>query len=325
MPGRKQGEYSQAARVIRMLDLLRGRRAPMLLEELATRFEVTPRQVRRDLHALEEAGHPLDASTVDGRSAVRLDQREVAPVRLTLRERFALMSARRVFDVIEGTPFAGDLASVMEKVAATLDTNETDASGPSSSRIAYVPDGGKKSFKRHANVLDELLTGVLRDVVIEATYRSASGNVRRGAFEPWGIAFYRQGLYVVGRWQAEETPRVLALERFASAKRVRGAHFVVPKTFSLESFFQGSFGIWVGGAKTKVEVEFSPAVAHVARARVWHKSQRIAPMKNGGVRVTFEVSDTPELVSWVLAWGNEVTVRAPKELAERVRGARAHR
>lgn len=114
-----------------------------------------------------------------------------------------------------------------------------------------------------------------------------------------------------------------ALERFTSATRLRGETFEVPASFSVESFFQGSFGIWVGGAKTKVEVEFSHAVAHVAKTRVWHKSQRIAPMKTGGVRVTFEVSDTPELVSWVLAWGSEVTVRAPKELAERVRGARA--
>src|SRR5688500_8147427 len=99
-----------------MLDQLRGRRAGVLLSELVDDFQVTERQVRRDLLALDEAGHLVEIFVRDGRSAVRLIEKSYREVVVSRRERYALLAVRRVFDALRDTPFYEDVESVYEKL-----------------------------------------------------------------------------------------------------------------------------------------------------------------------------------------------------------------
>jgi DNA-binding transcriptional ArsR family regulator len=95
-----------------MLDRLRGRRRGVLIADLASEFEVTQRQVRNDLVALEEAGYTLEYGRQENRSTVILVEASSRAVPLTRRERYTLLAVRSMFDVLRDTPFYEDVASV---------------------------------------------------------------------------------------------------------------------------------------------------------------------------------------------------------------------
>jgi predicted DNA-binding transcriptional regulator YafY len=116
--GRRSGAYAQTARVFQLLELLLGRRRPTPLDALAEDLGVSPRQVRRDLEALAEGGHPTETIALhDRRVGVVLLDPKPRSVSLSNRERYALLAARGVFDVLSGTTLREDLEAVCRKVA----------------------------------------------------------------------------------------------------------------------------------------------------------------------------------------------------------------
>src|SRR5688500_10085396 len=100
MAGRKQGSYSQAMRLLRLLAFLQAQHYGCTIAQLAAEFGVTERQIRRDLDALEAAGHPTEV-VANGERRRRVVGKPRGIV-LTTREKYALLAARRVFDVLEG-------------------------------------------------------------------------------------------------------------------------------------------------------------------------------------------------------------------------------
>jgi predicted DNA-binding transcriptional regulator YafY len=52
-----------------------------------------------------------------------------------------------------------------------------------------------------------------------------------------------------------------------------------------------------------VVIEFSKAKAHLVAARVWHPTQRLEPLADGRVRLSFSCTNLAPVVSWVLEWG----------------------
>jgi predicted DNA-binding transcriptional regulator YafY len=321
--GRRRGAYAQTERVLELLATLRARRAPVRLDALAGELGVSVKQLRRDLSMLAASGHRPELVRIEGRSAVRLARGKSESIPLTLRERFALLAIRDVFASLEGTPLAEDAMSIFRKVAATLPDDlarDLTSLGP---RFLYIPDGGIKSYAKHADVVDELLTGALHRQTVEARYTPAHGKKIGGGFEPWGVALYRNGLYAVGRWEAETGPRVFAVERFTAASRRRRARFEVPADFSLTAFFAGAFGVFPGGKPERVVLEFDRAVAPIALARRYHASQVTKRLRDGGVRMELELAVTPEVVSWVVGWGPMVRVVEPPVLLDAV--SRDHR
>jgi predicted DNA-binding transcriptional regulator YafY len=322
-PGRRTGTYTQTERVLELLATLRARRAPVRLDTLAEEVSVSVKQLRRDLAMLAASGHRPELVRVEGRSAVRLSRGKSETITLTLRERFALLAMRDVFASLEGTPLAEDARSVFDKVAATLpDELARDLAGLGP-RFLYLPDGGIKSYAKHADVVDELLTGALHRQTVDARYTPAHGKKLAGGFDPWGVALYRNGLYAIGRWEHEASPRVFAVERFTSAARRRRSRFEVPAGFSLATFFGGAFGVFPGGQPERVVLEFDAAVAPIVLARRYHASQDAKRLRDGRVRMELYLAITPEFAAWVVGWGPMVDVLSPASLREQVR--REHR
>jgi proteasome accessory factor B len=304
--------------VLELLARLQARRTPALLAPLAADLGISEKQLRRDLAVLDAAGHTVSRTRVEGRAAVRLLRGRSEAVTLTLRERFALLAMRDVLATLEGTPLAEDADSIFRKIAASLPDDaalELRTLGP---RFRYLPDGGVKGYEAHADVVDALLTGALRRQPVEARYRRATGTVEAARLEPWGVALYRNGLYVVGRWGEDAAARVFAVERFVTATRTRTGRFEVPADFTIAAFFAGAFGVFAGGEVRPITLEFAAGVRRLVEARRYHPSQCNTRLPGGRTRVALTLAVTPEVVSWLVGWGPMVRVVSPADLAESV-------
>ena len=54
-------------------------------------------------------------------------------------------------------------------------------------------------------------------------------------------------------------------------------------------------------------------IKHV-RERIWHPSQKIQELADGGLELTLQLSSLHEIEPWVLSWGEHVRVVGPAEL-----------
>ena len=322
--GRKSQKYSQTVRVLRALDILRSRRFGIGLAEVAERLEVSERQVRRDLKVLEEAGHAIERSLHERRSWLRLDAGEQSGIRLTCRERFALLAMRSTFDMLRGTPLHEDAASIHDKILGLLSTRDQEAVADLGDRFLHRTSDGVKDFAGKDDVLDGLLTGILTRRRVDADYRPRFEPAIRGRLEAYTLILYRNGLYILGHFvdADADAPReigVYAVERFAAAEFVRGDAFTLPADFSPTDHIASSFGIFAGDGRRRVVADFRSEIADLIAARTWHPSQQLEPLEDGGVRLSMDVSDMSQVGHWLIGWGPWVTVREPPELVERVK------
>jgi predicted DNA-binding transcriptional regulator YafY len=95
--------------------------------------------------------------------------------------------------------------------------------------------------------------------------------------------------------------------------------FQLPKSFDVNDYFQGEFGIWKSATKHKVVIEFDAKAAEYVRARKVHATQRLQSTPGGGIRLTMTVGNLNQVASWVLEWGARARAVEPPELVERVR------
>lgn len=310
--------------MLKMIDEIKACRYGMAYCELADRFDVDVRTVRRDLDALEQAGVLFDRTVEDDqRVRVKIADQGKAQLRLSVRECYTLLAARGLLEVFDGSPFAEDMRSVFSKVAGALPRNQRADLEDLRDRFRFIPDGGLKTYPKHGQITEMLMHAVIQQHAVGFAYQAPKKKPRTGVLEPYAMVQFRLGLYVVGRRRylgGDEEPavRVFAVERFRSVEPRRADSFEVPEDFELHRFFRGAFGLHHGDAEQRVVIDFDRSVASYVSARVYQEGQNVRLRENGRMRLEFSATDLTEVVPFVLQWGEHATVIEPLELKEMV-------
>ena len=63
-----------------------------------------------------------------------------------------------------------------------------------------------------------------------------------------------------------------------------------------------------------MRLRFAAAAARRVRESVWHSSQKLQDLPDGGCLLTLCVGGIREIKTWVMGWGADVEVLAPEEL-----------
>ena len=95
--------------------------------------------------------------------------------------------------------------------------------------------------------------------------------------------------------------------------RVTDDHFKIPNTFSFENYVHHSFKV-MQDELYGVIIRVSPAWARYVGEKIWHESQRIQKLIDGGIEISFKVAGLSEICQWVLSMGPEAVVVEPTEL-----------
>jgi predicted DNA-binding transcriptional regulator YafY len=81
---------------------------------------------------------------------------------------------------------------------------------------------------------------------------------------------------------------------------------------------ENSFGIFQGNKDIPVLLRFSPFRARWIREQLWHPTQTIKDLPDGGLELSFPVSDFREVKMKILQFGADVEVVEPAALREEV-------
>lgn len=133
------------------------------------------------------------------------------------------------------------------------------------------------------------------------------------------LAIIQRGLivYVYCRFFDYEDGRLIALHRIQAAT-VREEKTNIPAHFSIDEII-GSGALGFGeGTLIKLEALFSREVGEHMQETPLSAGQVVIPQEDGRLRITATVTDTPQLLWWLLSLGEGVEVVKPKALRKSI-------
>ena len=187
--------------------------------------------------------------------------------------------------------------------------------GAAALRLAPVDRSGPAA----ADALPQLTAAIRERRPVEIDYASLSSGTRRWrAVEPWQVVQRGEAWYLVALDRTANEPRVFRLDRVAGVRGLPG-RVTVPADFDVERFFAGSWRAFRGDGDHGVHLVFAARLAPLLVGARHADDEKVKVLRDGRVDYRVRVNALEELARWVAGFGGGVDVKAPAELAERVR------
>jgi predicted DNA-binding transcriptional regulator YafY len=208
----------------------------------------------------------------------------------------------------------------LEKNHAALPSEKT----PSPQHFASFRSGSI-DYTPHQDTIRTLIEAMDNRKICKITYKSIMASRAKTLFiKPLKIFSHKDSVYVhaclarkPGKpYREPEFDPLLAIHRIKKVE-LTDRRFEFPKNYDFENTFKQNFGVIKEDA-FEVEVEFTGWAARYVAERIWSPDQKVHK-KNGTTKLTFSASSEPELISWVLSFGEEARLKKPDSLAAEIR------
>jgi len=238
-------------------------------------------------------------------------------VELTEAELVSVFIGQKALAQYKGTPFEAPLRSALEKLTSNLAGRLTMAWSDLDALVSF------KSFEiTPVDITTFQVTSeaVRKSQELTFDYKKLdSTKYEKRGLRPYHLACVQDQWYVIGHCLKRDALRTFVLARMKNA--VLGtATFVRPAEFSIEKHLKDSFGVFSAKGSHAVRLKFDPFAGQLVRERIWHPSQKIQELADGGLEFTLQLSSLHEIEPWVLSWGEHAKVLGPAELKKRVTG-----
>lgn len=280
-------------------------------------FEVSRKTIVRDItYMREQLDLPIEFDPQINAYRYTHPVNSFPAVQVTEGELMALLVARRAVEQYKGTPFHRQLEIAFDKLTGGLKDRISFSPADELSSVSFKNMGlGKADL----GVFNALSTAVLKQLEVEFAYRKpGDARATRRRVQPYHLS-HRQNLwYLVGHDIERKALRTFALPRIADVRATKTT-FSRPQDFSPEKFFSNALGVLGGSGNFQVKIRFAAKVADRVRERVWHDTQTLLDLPEGGIELTMKLGALPEVESWILSWGSDAEVIAPLELRKCIR------
>jgi proteasome accessory factor B len=323
----------QIVRVLGILRILLDGGRPSV-RDLARRFGVRRETIYRDLRTLEQLGYPLvgdEDGRIDGHPQLdRTIRQAPPPILLTPREATGLAWAVRRAG--PRSPFSSDAYVALRKLESLMPKGAGEVSR--GLWVALHASEAEPAVRPPANVVLTLIEAILGCRRCRLEYPTLErARPRSVLFDPYRLRVVQGVLYCLGRVpeseEAVSTPVVPLIQQLPetaaghplavlAVHRIRDVEptaeqFTRDPSLDLDHYEGESFGVMWDTPRTVV-IRFGPGQAPYVRERVWHPSQTLRELEDGGLELTFRAGGQPEIVRWILGWGDGAEVVAPADL-----------
>jgi proteasome accessory factor C len=304
--------HDQVARMLALVPYLRSK-SGIDIDQVATNFGVTSRQIMKDLNVLWFCGLPnaVSGDMIDidmdaaGEGVVRLSNADylTRPLRLTPSEAVALIVALRTLRESSG----GDEREVVDRALSKLEKVAGDAAVPASGVDVHI-DPVDATVKR--DVEGALRAG--RRLHIEYYVPSRDETTERDV-DPIRLAVVAGHTYLEGWCYRADDVRLFRLDRIVKLM-VSDEPIDLPADARPRDLSEGLFRPSPDDPVATVLLE--PAAAWVAD---YYPVESVTERPGGRIEVTLRFSDEHWLRRLVMRLGGMAQIRYPARLAEAVR------
>jgi predicted DNA-binding transcriptional regulator YafY len=297
--------------IIREMDRLDG----VDLYELAQRHGTNVRTIRRDFEAIEAVGLPL-AEEQDGRRK---------KWRIAFRDKLSKLSD--LFDVshylalrvaMDGTVAkSSSLFATLEDLADKIE----DQIGSAEREQLRAIGAAFYTYEKHTyrgttpDVFWPLVGAIAACRFCKVVYRAprVKSEDKEIKILPLRMFSYQQAVYLHAFVPKHGEVIALNLQRLRDLK-VLEEKGKPPASYHPEHWEANAFGVFAGRNMVSYRLCFSPEIAPYIRERIWHPSQQLKELPDGGVELRFKCGESYEVTAWVASWRTAVAVVEPASL-----------
>jgi len=323
---RRRPTYGAATRLARIVHSVLSQPTGRSFTGIQTELGISQRTLLRYIAAckrdlVDSSGRPLlEVARYGERAVLRRANFTDAPESTVFQVLF-LYFALTVFQFLDGTVIREGIEDLWERFRKVVPAVQRAWLADFSRKFYSIPYA-VKDYRAFDELLDTIVTCLVYQHRMRIDYGGVYGDSKVHEFEPYTLAMFRGGLYLIGRSQRARTMLTLAVERIRSAEKL-AEKFAYPESYSPEKYTDGAFGI-MEGAVTGVELHIlNPETVTYLKSRRLHRTQRFVDRRDGTAILSMTVRGTEELRNWILGFGPWIKVLKPKSLRDEVAGLQA--
>lgn len=300
-------------RLLKIWILLLNNPSGYTAKELAGKFDVNERTIYRDFITL---GLDLAVPVYDDNKRWKIDDSHfLPPIRFTLPEALNIFLAARLM-LNYSHRYDPNVDATFTKLSAVLPQALAEQVHKTMDWMQKLPKDEK-----HIRILATVSEAWISQRQLKITYRSlVAQKAMERIIEPYYIEPAAPGhaSYVIGYCHLKDALRIFKIERIETAE-VTSETYVIPPDFDANEYLGSSWGIVVEEEVKTVRLRIeSQDIMRIMGETIWHPSQVLEKQKDGSMIMTLKVTDTYELLSWILGWGEKMEVLEPPEIREAV-------
>lgn len=285
--------------------------------KIADELEVSTKTIQRDIDFMRDRlGLPIEYDPLHVGYYYTEEVASFPSIEVSEGEVAALFVAQKALAQYKGTPFERPLRSAFRKIADSLKDRVSFSWSDLEDAISFHSAGASVA---DLELFEKVSQAVLRSVELAFEYRKLnSKGYEARRVRPLHIASLENQWYVFAEDLERKDLRTFALPRMRNVQ-LTNTKFRRPANFSISKVLSGSFGVFEGGKKHRIKLQFDAFAARLVSERTWHESQKFREAKDGSATLELELGSLEEIERWILSWGSHARVLAPNELLERVR------
>jgi proteasome accessory factor B len=303
--------------MMRMHERIKAGRYPNC-RKLASELEVSSKTVQRDIDFMRyRLGLPIEYDQLHFGFYYTEPVSSFPNIEISEGELIALYIGQRALAQYRGTSFEAPLSTAFRKITDGLRDTISVTWSELDSAISFRTTGRSTA---DVHLFEQLSHAVFKQFETRFDYRKPGSSRYESRYvQPYHLGCVENLWYLFAFDQDRGQVRTFALPRIRNV-RVSKTKFRRPIDFSIGTFLGGSFGVFAKPTKAKhsIRIAFDDFAAPRIEERQWHPSQKIRPLRNGGVELSLTLGNLEEVERWILSWGDHAKVVGPAELKDRV-------
>jgi proteasome accessory factor B len=280
--------------------------------ELAERCEVSRRTVYRDLELLERAGLPVRYR--QEREGYQLAWGAfLPPSGVEEAEALALLVLARQWKGGNGLSLLRHAWEGAIKVVQSLPPDGRER--VLAAVEPFDPEGHPRATPGdRGEVHDTILASLARRRQLRVWYREAGTLADECTkFSLYRLVLHDRHWFMVGRSTLHRRVVVLGVP-WVTKVVLTDDPYAIPPRFRLGRYLSQAWAVGRGRVRYHVTLRFGARVAPELKEARWHPTQRRVDLADGRVELHFVVDGLDEILRWVLGFGDQVEILAPREL-----------
>lgn len=302
------GELSNSLKMLAILSS----RGKMKSQELSAMLGVTRRQIQRYRNELTDIG--IDIKTERGKNGGYYIEQNVF-----LNTMVFDSEDRKVMDEVvqklekENSEYKNDFRLVYDKLVAYMNHNEY---GKDLKCPIYMEYSYERMTDYRKAVLD-IQAAIYCNRKIEAAYKTGSGKLEKGVFQPMKIVYRNGDSYLVSFSESSNMLKNIKIEDIVKIE-VLEDRFDSNLDMMLKDHVANSF-LLEGASQVRFKLKIESPYSSVASYRTWSSDQLVVDLHDGSIYFEATACNKNDVVDWVLSMRDGCSVLEPEELKNEVR------
>ena len=293
-------------RRLKLMLLLQKPGEKLTVEEIAKKFGVSRRTIFRDFNALQEINVPVTWDKYAGYGMMK--GYKIPPLMFSEKELATIIVGLNFVKTQIDSGLSEDAEGVELKIKNVLPIELKDFMNSLSHKTVIDPFQKYGGIKRDGGDWYTLSSAISQELRVEFVYESGKGEQKIRKVDPYILVYFEDHWNMIGRSHLRGEERNFRLDRMSEVK-ILNEKFEVKSKIDIEGLIFRS-----NESEQKIIVVLDDAAVNRFRANLPAKIFKETSQKSKKIKIEFFFDNLDFINQWLLQFGAELKVEAPKEL-----------